>query len=270
MLSPTCIYEMAETRLEELKRIEKQKEVALLKAPEGKIHVIKIKGSPQFYLRTDPKDKSGAYIRKKEETTIKRFLQKSYDEKIYKLVKHEIRAIETFLKHSKDYNLKIQKVYSDSSSEIKSYLNPIDLSNDDYAKYWKELPFVSNPMPITVAEYETDNGEIVRSKSELNIANALFKAGIPYKYECRLVLRDGRIVYPDFTLLDVVNREEIYWEHRGMMDNAEYVKNAVKKTKDYIRSGIITGYNLIITEETGVNSLGTDEINEIIKWLKKG
>lgn len=268
MLSPTSIYEMAETRLEELKRIEKQKEALLKKTPEGKIHVIKTKGSLQFYLRTNPKDKSGAYIHKKEEPTIRRFLQKSYDEKIYKLIKCEIKSIESFLKHSKYYNLKIQRVYSDSPSEIKSYLNPIDLSNEDYVAYWRSLPFASNPMPITVTEYETDNGEIVRSKSELNIANALFKAGIPYKYECRLLLSNGKAFYPDFTLLDVASRGELYWEHRGMMDDIEYVKNAVKKTKEYNRSGIITGHNLIITEETATNPLGTDEINEIIKWLK--
>lgn len=268
LLSTTNIYSMAENRLTELKKVESTKIAALQKAPEGKIHVAKTKAFPQYYLRVDPKDKTGKYIPKREESKIKSYLQKAYDEKLLKLVKQEIKSIETFLRNSKDFNLKIQEIYSDNPVQVKSYITPIDCSNEDYISYWKNIPFTANPMPITTTEYETDAREIVRSKSEMNIANALRKAEIPYKYECPVTLYNGRIVYPDFTVLDVHNRKEIYWEHRGIMDDRDYTKNAVKKMKEYIRSGITTMDNLIITEENGYNPLGTDEINSIIDKIK--
>ena len=88
--------------------------------------------------------------------------------------------------------------------------------------------------------------------------------GIPYKYECPKALLNGKEIYPDFTVLNVKARKEIYWEHRGMMDDREYAKQAVFKLKSLMKNGIILGDNLIITEETTANPLGTNEIETII------
>ena len=93
--------------------------------------------------------------------------------------------------------------------------------------------------------------------------------GIPYKYECPLVLQNGIVIYPDFTLLDIRNRQEIYWEHRGMMDDKEYARNSVQRIKTLMRNGICIGKNLIITEETLTYPLGTDEIKTIIQEFFK-
>ena len=98
----------------------------------------------------------------------------------------------------------------------------------------------------------------------MTIANRLAEKGIPYKYECPLMLRNGAVVYPDFTVLNLKERKEIYWEHRGMMDDREYVRNTVFKLKSMMKSGIVVGENLIITEETSENPLGTNEIDTMI------
>ena len=116
-------------------------------------------------------------------------------------------------------------------------------------------------MPI----FETKRKEKVRSKSELNIANTLEDYGISYKYECPIKLSNGITVYPDFTVLNVRTRQTYYWEHRGMMDDKEYSRHAVLKMKNYMKSGICVGKNLIITEETSTDPLGTNEIKMIIK-----
>ena len=50
-----------------------------------------------------------------------------------------------------------------------------------------------------------------------------------------------------------------------MMDGLDYVRNSVKKIRNYQRNGIFLGDNLIISEETSINPLGTDEIEAIIK-----
>ena len=88
---------------------------------------------------------------------------------------------------------------------------------------------------------------------------------VPYKYECPLILFGGRVIHPDFTLLDTHMRREIYWEHRGMMDDRSYLKDTVQRIKTYRKEGIQLGDNLIITEETSTLPLGTDEILSVIK-----
>lgn len=58
------------------------------------------------------------------------------------------------------------------------------------------------------------------------------------------------MIHPDFTILDLKNRREIYWEHRGMMDDEEYARNTVVRIKMMMKNGIVIGKNLIISEET--------------------
>lgn len=266
VLSPTNLYDEARKRLSELKRVEEEKRQALLRSPEGKIHIVSTASKGiQYYLRTETNDKSGKYIKKGDKQKIIRYLQKAYDEKVYRMIQTEIKSIEALLKHSEDYNIKIRKVYSDSPEEVKELIYPIDCMDTDYARKWKELDYKANPIPIQDTEYNTDNGECVRSKSEMNIANALFKYGAIYLYEAPVTLKNGKTVYPDFTIINVKQRKVIYWEHRGMMDDREYAKNAVRKVKDYMKNGIIPGDNLILTEETQSSPLGTDEINSIIQ-----
>ena len=54
-------------------------------------------------------------------------------------------------------------------------------------------------------EYYTYKGERVRSKSEMIIANELFRNNIPYKYELPIELENWNkkvTIYPDFTVLN--------------------------------------------------------------------
>ena len=50
--------------------------------------------------------------------------------------------------------------------------------------------------------HRTERGDLVRSKSELVIADKLHARGIDYAYEQPLVLPNGRTRYPDFTIAD--------------------------------------------------------------------
>lgn len=50
-----------------------------------------------------------------------------------------------------------------------------------------------------------------------------------------------------------------------MMDDPEYATHTVFRMKSYMNNGIVLGKNLIITEETSMNPLGTNEINTIIE-----
>lgn len=268
-LHSTFSYEEMSDCLEELRSIQRYLLSKQKQYPEGKIRIAKSKGKIQYYLREKPTDKTGIYIPYKEENKIKTHLQKKYNEEVLKQITKEINSIEKFLIKSENYIENIQNIYSNYPQQIKNYINPIDMSDEDYAYAWENFAYEGKPISEETAVLITNKGEKVRSKSELNIANALYKRKIPYRYECPLSV-GNRIYYPDFTILDIKNRREIYWEHRGMMDDRDYIKHAVLRTKEYAKEGIIIGVNLIITEEMSNYPLGTNEIENVIKiWSRK-
>ena len=264
MLKPTFLYEEARRRYQEIKEYVREIECELQKAPFGIIHIVNTGKRVQFYLRESRSDKSGKYIHKTDTSTIRAFIQKSYYEKVIKLLNIEIKSLVNFIKTTDNITKKIRQSYSNFPMEIKQYIAPLDMSDDDYIAAWFRRPYEGKVIPDHVPVYQTNKGETVRSKSELTIANKLAEKGVPYKYECPLTLSNGTKIYPDFTVLDVRTRKEIYWEHRGMMDDREYAKQAVFKMKSMLKEGIILGKNLIITEETTANPLGTSEIDAII------
>ena len=264
ILTPTFLYEEARRRYQEIKECADKMESEILKAPSGIIHIVNSGKRIQFYLRDDKSDKSGKYIRKADAQTIRTFLQKSYYEKVMKFLNVERKNLDTFLKKSDNITKKIQQLYSVFPLEIKQYIDPIDMSDDDYTASWLRIPYQGKTIPEYIPVYQTNHGEMVRSKSELTIANKLADKGIPYKYECPLTLSNGTTIYPDFTILDVRMRKEIYWEHIGLMDDREYARQSVFKMKSMMKDGIILGKNLIITEETTANPLGTNEIDAVI------
>ena len=62
----------------------------------------------------------------------------------------------------------------------------------------------------------TARGDLVRSKSEVIIADHLNRAGVRYAYERELAI-GGSIKYPDFTIEDEDTGTSYYWEHCGML-----------------------------------------------------
>ena len=91
---------------------------------------------------------------------------------------------------------------------------------------------------------------MMRSKSEVMISNILDEYNIPYLYEKPLRLGEYKVVSPDFTLLDMRTRNEVYLEHLGMMDDMEYLHKNMKKIKAYEDNGYYLGKQLLLTYET--------------------
>ncbi|UXN05111.1 AAA family ATPase [Bartonella sp. HY406] len=79
--------------------------------------------------------------------------------------------------------------------------------------------------------HEALSGDMVRSKSEVIIANLLHQAGIPFTYEEQLIAGDGTSYLPDFTL--TIRGDKFYWEHWGMMNDEAYIIYKEQKTQWY-------------------------------------
>jgi exodeoxyribonuclease V alpha subunit len=99
---------------------------------------------------------------------------------------------------------------------------------------------------------------LVRSKSEMNIANILFLNDIDFKYEEPLFAKDGSMYIPDFTIN--WHGEKYYWEHVGRLDLPEYKRKWEEKKKWYEKH--FPG-KLITTYE------GNNQTTEIKKILKE-
>lgn len=108
----------------------------------------------------------------------------------------------------------------------------------------------------TLSEY------MVRSKSEVIIANMLSERKIPFRYEVPLFASDGTFYLPDFTV--TWNGEEWYWEHLGLMEIEEYKNHWETKKAWYDQH--FKG-KLITTKES--NKLSKDATKTIQKYFKK-
>jgi len=72
---------------------------------------------------------------------------------------------------------------------------------------------------------------MVRSKSEVIIANMLFERGIPFEYEQPFYAKDGTFYLPDF--LVHCQGETFIWEHWGMMNDDGYRSHRETKLEWY-------------------------------------
>lgn len=86
--------------------------------------------------------------------------------------------------------------------------------------------------------HRTARGELVRSKSEVIIADLLDGLGLPYAYEHPFTGPDGSVRYPDFTIDDAETGQRVLIEHLGMMDRPDYVRRWKLKEAWYRTAGV--------------------------------
>jgi len=234
-------------------------------APDGKLRISRKKTGVQFYHVKNPKDTHGRYIRKEQIDLVKRLASKGYASRLKQRATRELRVLNEYLTIISDKSA--DTVFDEIGETRRKLVTPILLSESRRAEIWENEEFVSNSFHPEEKKYETHRGELVRSKSELLIANMYAELGIPYRYENELILKDGGRMFPDFTLFDTRRRKLIYHEHFGMMDDAVYWENAIRKIERYQKNGIFLGINLIVTFEGRNTSLNVRELSQSILSL---
>lgn len=250
---------------EEKKRLEElmEKSICQMKnLPEGTLRVSVDKGYPRYY-RCQEGDKVGNYIRKQDKEIAQKLAQKEYNSKVLQLIQKRLKQIENIIKDYEDDE--VEKCFYGEHAAKQKLIVPVEQTWQDKLKDWQEKGYVGKGFQDNTMEIYTQRGERVRSKSEKILADYFYYHGIPYKYECPLLLRGYGVIYPDFTFLSPKSRQEMYWEHNGMMDDAVYAQKAVKKIELYEKNGIFPGERLILTFETGQTTLN----NEIIEAMAK-
>ena len=125
-------------------------------------------------------------------------------------------------------------------------------SGDDHSEIARRVTnLFADPLPCQVTVdaqqrfleagliHRTERGDLVRSKSEVVIADKLYARNIDYAYEAPLTLPNGRTRYPDFTIADHALGVTFYWEHLGMLDDPGYKARWERKRAEYHKCGIV-------------------------------
>jgi len=257
------IKEILQARQKYLLQMKADKEKQIKNAPDGTLRVCNNGGRIQFYHRIEPTDCCGRYINERELPLVKSLAEKDYDKKLLRAIERELNAIKKYFDTYPATN--VEQIYEKLHKERQKLVNPIVEPKEEFIRKWVELTYEGKGFQEDAPEFYTMKGERVRSKSELIIADILNREGIPYRYECPVYLSGYGRVYPDFTVLNVKSRKEIYWEHFGMMDDPVYAENALKKIATYENNGIFPGDRLLLTYETKNMPISQKKIRRIIQ-----
>lgn len=175
---------------------------------------------------------------------------------------------------------KIVVLYNDDPHLLMKYVSP---ENSDIAQRFTDLfaemrrtdDSENKPSIIKVGNkfyedsliHRTTRGELVRSKSEVVIADHLLSNKVNYDYEPEITIGDKKF-RPDFVAYDPDDDDIFwYWEHVGMPTDPGYMARWEKKKAYYAEHGIIEGKNLIITCDGDDGSLDAQEIDKLIKKI---
>jgi ATP-dependent exoDNAse (exonuclease V) alpha subunit len=179
----------------------------------------------------------------------------------------------TALTRQKD---RIVILHQGARSDLRKY------SSDDRSETARRLTnlFVA-PSPVNIDGkffeenliHRTSNGDMVRSKSEVIIADHLARRGIEYSFETPLTIA-GATKYPDFTIEDAESGINLYWEHCGMLHVPKYRERWQKKLAWYKANDILPredggGNNgtLVITRDESNGSIDSSQIDRLLDEL---
>lgn len=265
-LSPNLLKESLENRLSKLQQLLVEKRKACENVPPGRIRIAQRRGYPNYYHVTERGSLKGKYLPKKQLQLAVQLAQKDYDNQLIPLLQTEIAALKNYLRDTRNCT-SISKLYTSLCPSRRALIHPVTLPDEQYAAQWQTVQYQGLPFESDVPVYTTARDERVRSKSEVIIADALLRHGIPYRYEFPLKLNKGLqtlTFYPDFLCLNIRTRQEFLWEHFGMMDDPAYAQKATAKLRLYEENGILPGRNLLLTMETQTEPLSARAVEKII------
>lgn len=251
---------MTEAREQIVKKMQsiEQKE---RKLPKGKLICSR---TGKYYKWECSDGKKKTYIPKKDRKFAEMLAAKKYLSALWNDLAHEKYAIDLYLRSHSNYKPEVTKLLA-GSPEVEKLLSPYFSPLSKELDEWMKTPYETNPKNPEHLTQKIGPNEFVRSKSEAMIAKVLKQNKIPYRYEAKLEL--GTVeMYPDFTIRHPKTGEYFYWDHFGLLDNPDYVKNMHFKLQTFTNHDIMPGINLITTYETQERPLTFEMIEMMVKY----
>lgn len=250
-----------------LKKVIRELDYLKKKVPEGAtLRAAKHDNTFQYFIKTSESGKNGKYLCRNNRRQAEILAQIEYDKKLVIILRKQLSCMKKYgeVFCGDPFALAINKMAYGKRDLVKM---PYE-SNDNYVISWLNQEYKGMSFGEGFPEYYTRRGLRVRSKSEVIIADMLDELAVPFLYEKPLNM-GGLTVHPDFTLLNLNERKEVYWEHFGMMDDIEYRNNAFSKIQRYELYGHYQYSSVIWTFETSVIPLNTRSIRKMIIDLRK-
>lgn len=256
----TRLHKIINERINVIELTSKAVRKKLSSYPEGRIKVCRQGKNVYYYFISSTNETR--LLKKTDQRLTSDLLQKGYYEQVIKALNNELNVL---TKADRKYpELVAEDIYNQLSDDRKRFVKPIVLSDEQYRDRWLAQKYDKKPIAEVYSYNRTLKGDIVRSKSEVIIADRLYLKNIPYKYECPLIV-DGKIIHPDFTILRMSDRKIVYYEHCGRMDDPEYSRDMVLRSRDYSREGIFQGDRLFYTFETSNMPLDISILDRMIE-----
>lgn len=203
-----------------------------------------------------------------------RYIQKQEMKEVYKI--KTVRFLELYKKRL-EKNIRLQQDFlAQYAAPEFSRINAM-LPKAYQFCFDERMPLQNKALPQVLASenpyrredliHKTSYGLQVRSKGEIMIAEILYAAGFEFYYEKALKLMDEngnvKVVYPDFTIL-LGQGKIVYWEHKGMMGNADYFLHDQEKMLLYYQNDIYEPKNLIVTKDGADGSFDFEAIQRLV------
>ena len=166
---------------------------------------------------------------------------------------------------------RIYILYDEEAFNLRKYSS---MEYSDIASRYTDLFSPPRIVEVNNHYYEEDlihrakDGRMLRSKSEVIIANMLIDNGVDYEYEKKLPI-GNTYKLPDFTFDDAATGSYIIWEHCGMLTDPLYKRRWEEKKKLYALNGFSEEIgNLIVTQDQPNGGIDTEDIqNKIEEYL---
>ena len=256
---------------------EQEKMLALVQkaaenSPEGSLKIQKKGAGRYYYKRSVGQDGKEIlqYLPKRNLKPIQELAHKKYFAKALPVLSKNLSVLKK-MKHTYQYNA-INDIFEQLQENIKDVEPPFIKEADLLLHVWETEKYEVNQRYPESLRFETSHGEMVRSKSELIIADALAKEEmLLYKYERPLqVNHQGKriTIHPDFTVFHKKTGRIVCWEHAGIMDDPEYGADFVGKHNIYLENGLFPGRDVIFTYESAEHPLQLRVVRKYIDWIK--
>ena len=202
-------------------------------------------------------------INKKNKALAYRLAMKTFAGFRLKETVKELKAIDAYLQESNETDSETFLREHEAIRQLITEHKPLS----ERVQKWANEDYPRNTEPYKGTLYKTMKGDLVKSIAERDIANALFLAGIPYRYECALSFDNGRtVIYPDFMIMDPQTGKIYLWEHFGMAELNYYQHKNANKLYVYFENGYVPGLNLITTASDDKTKLTPAKIRQTIHY----
>ncbi len=223
--------------------------------------------STKYYYMKKKGSSPKRYIGKKSHKMIEDVRSARYFEQLRKVIDHDIALLERV---DEEYVLPDHSRINSLLPNVYRTDNPTKaVLSSPAAAEWKRRKEAEKakyrPFRPEDLKYRAQDGTMMRSLSEVIIANYLLSLGITYVYELPFT-HHGKTILPDFTILSPVdNRTVIIIEHQGAMNSADYQGKFIRTVLFYLETKLVPNKDVFFTFNHLDKSLDTRQIDSILR-----